>query len=91
NTEYQSLARGAVAAIKAVYGTTFNYGPICTTIYKTTGTSVDYAFDVTGADYSFTLELRDTGANGFVLPAGQILPSGVEAWAGVKYLLANMK
>ncbi|KAK3953392.1 hypothetical protein QBC32DRAFT_234781 [Pseudoneurospora amorphoporcata] len=91
NTEYQALAKGAVAAIKAVYGTTFNYGPICSTIYKTTGSSVDYALDVTGADYSFTLELRDTGANGFVLPAAQILPSGVEAWAGLKYLLANMQ
>ncbi|KAK1780894.1 hypothetical protein QBC45DRAFT_449649 [Copromyces sp. CBS 386.78] len=91
NTEYQALAKGAVAAIKAVHGTTFNYGPICSTIYKTTGSSVDYALDVTGADYSFTLELRDTGANGFVLPAAQILPSGVEAWAGLKYLLANMQ
>ncbi|KAK3504451.1 hypothetical protein B0T13DRAFT_3751 [Neurospora crassa] len=91
NSEYQSLARGAVAAIKSVYGTTFNYGPICTTVYKATGNSVDYAFDVSGAEYAFTLELRDTGANGFILPASQILPSGVEAWAGVKYLLANMK
>jgi len=41
--------------------------------------------------YSFAAELRDTGNNGFVLPANQIRPSGEEVWAGVKYLLANIK
>ena len=29
NSLYQSLAKGAVAAIKAIYGTVFQYGPIC--------------------------------------------------------------
>jgi murein tripeptide amidase MpaA len=41
--------------------------------------------------YSFSAELRDTGNYGFILPADQIYPSGIETWAGVKYLLANMK
>lgn len=91
NTELVSLARGAAAAIRAVYGTTFTAGPICTTIYQATGGSVDYAYDVSKIKYSFTTELRDTGRAGFVLPANQIAPSGVEAWAGVKYLLANMR
>ncbi|KAK0639674.1 carboxypeptidase [Cercophora newfieldiana] len=91
NTELQSLASGAAAAIKAVFGTTFATGPICSTIYKATGSSVDYVNDVVGADYVFTAELRDKGANGFVLPANQILPSGQEAYAGVRYLLLNMK
>lgn len=69
----------------------FTTGPICSTIYKASGSSVDYVNDVTGADYVFTVELRDTGANGFVLPPNQILPSGKEAYAGVRYLLQNMK
>lgn len=47
--------------------------------------------DVTKAQYSFTSELRDTGDYGFVLPADQILPSGVEAFAGLKYLLSNLR
>lgn len=80
-----------MAAIRAVHGVRFDYGPICSTIYQATGSSVDYAADVVGADYTFTSELRDTGAYGFVLPAAQILPSGEEAFAGVGYLLANMK
>ncbi|KAK4163834.1 putative carboxypeptidase [Cladorrhinum sp. PSN259] len=91
HTELQTLAAGAAAAIKAVYGTTFQYGPICSTIYKATGSSVDYANDVAGSDYTFTAELRDTGSSGFVLPASQIVPSGIETYAGVRYLLLNMK
>lgn len=86
----QSLATGVVAAIKAVYGTVFEAGPICTTIYQATGSSVDYVNDVSGAKYTFTSELRDTGNYGFVLPASQILPSGVEAYAGLRYLLLKM-
>ena len=91
NANLQSLAGGVVAAIKAVYGTVFQYGPICTTIYQATGSSVDYVNDVTKAQYAFTSELRDTGKYGFVLPANQILPSALEAYAGVRYLLLNMK
>lgn len=91
NDEYQSLASGATDAIGALFGTQFTPGPICSTIYQATGTSVDYVADITKADYSFTVELRDTGRNGFVLPANQILPSGQEAFEGVKYLLRNMK
>ncbi len=78
-------------AIAAVHGTSFDYGPICSTIYQATGRSVDYVNDVVGADYTFTSELRDTGNHGFVLPPAQILPSGEEAYAGVRYLLLNMK
>lgn len=91
NTEYQALATGASNAIEALYGTQFESGPICSTIYQVSGGSVDYVQDVTKADYVFTLELRDTGNYGFVLPANQILPSGQEAYEGVKYLLRNMK
>lgn len=85
-----SLARGAASAIENVYGTVFDSGPICTTIYQATGGSVDYAYDVSKIKYSFTAELRDTGANGFVLPANQILPSGIESWAAIKYIFAKM-
>lgn len=87
---YASLTKGAVAALKAVHGTTYTYGPICSTIYQVSGSSVDYAAENAGATYSMTIELRDTGSNGFVLPAAQILPSGEETWAGLAYLLKNM-
>ncbi|CAI6340827.1 unnamed protein product [Periconia digitata] len=90
SAKYSSIARGAVAAVKAVHGTTFTQGPICSTIYQVSGSSVDYAYETAKASYSMTVELRDTGANGFVLPAAQIVPSGEEMWAGLAYVLKNI-
>ena len=80
-----------VAAIKGVYGTVFESGPICPTIYQVSGSSVDYVADVSKAQYAFTAELRDTGQYGFVLPVDQIRPSAVEAFAGLRYLLLKIK
>jgi murein tripeptide amidase MpaA len=90
NAELQSLARGTAAAIQSVSGTAYQYGPVCTTIYQATGSSVDYVNDVTKAKYTFTIELRDTGRYGFVLPAAQILPTALETYQGFRYLLLNM-
>ncbi|CCX32640.1 hypothetical protein FPQ18DRAFT_312953 [Pyronema domesticum] len=91
SNEQVTIARGAVSALKSKYGTTFTAGPTCQTIYKATGGSVDYSYDTTGAKYSFAVELRDTGAYGFVLPANQIYPSGVEFFEGFRWALANIK
>lgn len=55
------------------------------------GSSVDYVQDVVGADYVYAVELRDKGKNGFLLPKEEILPTSLEAFEGVKYLLRNMK
>jgi murein tripeptide amidase MpaA len=88
--EHNSLAAGTGAAIRAIGGTTWTTGPSCRTLYATSGSSTDYIGDVAGAEFSLTIELRDTGSAGFVLPASQILPSGREQWAGMRYLLANM-
>lgn len=87
NIEHQTLASGVADSIKAVYGTEYKTGPLCNTIYHVSGGSVDYAYDVIKANYSYTFELRDTGLYGFLLPADHILPTSVETFAGVKYLL----
>jgi len=36
------------------------------------------------------VELRDGGKHGFLLPADQILPTGVETWEGVKALVRQI-
>ncbi|KAK4164634.1 hypothetical protein QBC43DRAFT_236553 [Cladorrhinum sp. PSN259] len=89
NAAQTSLAQGLAARIKLSYGTTFTYGPSCSTLYQTTGSAPDYVGDVGGATYAWTIELRPTssGGGGFVLPAAQILPSAIEQWEGMKYLL----
>lgn len=89
--ELLSLATGVADSIKAVKGTNFQTGSICKTLSVASGNGVDYSYDVAKADYSYVFELRDTGEYGFVLPADQILPSGEETFAGVKYLLAEAK
>ncbi|MCL4134687.1 UNVERIFIED_CONTAM: hypothetical protein GTU68_013932, partial [Idotea baltica] len=60
-------------------------------LYPTSGTSRDWAFATLGANYSFTVELRDTGDNGFVLPSNQIKPTREENWEGFKYLIQIVK
>ncbi|KAF9463737.1 hypothetical protein BDZ94DRAFT_586488 [Collybia nuda] len=87
NAQIQSVAKGFAAAVKAVHGISTTTGPSGPTLYATTGTTVDHAFEVAKIPYSYTNELRDTGTYGFVLPANQILPTGQDAYAGVKYLL----
>jgi hypothetical protein len=83
DAQHRTLATNAASAIRAVSGTTYTIGPSCSTLYATTGSSVDYA-DVTGnATYSYTYELRDKGTYGFSLPANQIQPTVRETWAGV--------
>jgi hypothetical protein len=45
-------------------------------------TTIDYSYAL-GITYSFTLELRDTGTYGFLLPAVEIVPTAEETWAGL--------
>ena len=40
------------------------------------------------ADWSYTIELRDYGNYGFVLPPELIRPSVEEQWAGIRTLVA---
>ena len=70
------------AAIESVHGFDYRPGQSYTRIYPTSGGIKDYAYGALGI-LSWTIELRDLGANGFVLPANQILPNAQEAYAGV--------
>ncbi|KAI1293077.1 hypothetical protein F5Y03DRAFT_13437 [Xylaria venustula] len=82
--EQEALAKGIAAAIAKPYNTTFDYGPGCLVLYQSSGNGRDYLTDVGKAQFGWGIELRDT-KYGFVLPAEQILPSGIEVWEGLKY------
>ncbi len=75
--------------MKKVHGTEYTAGAACKMLYPTTGDSVDYAFEVLGADYAYTVELRPgrRGRWGFKLPENQILPTAEEVWGGVRHVL----
>jgi len=73
-----TLAGECVVALRSWYGTVYRYGPISDVLYLASGGSVDWAYGALGVVYSYTPELRDTGSYGFLLPANQIQPSGIE-------------
>ncbi|KAJ3097973.1 Carboxypeptidase A4 [Phlyctochytrium planicorne] len=87
--DYAILKAGgdkAVAALKAVNGKSFTNGDVCNTIYQASGSSVDWVYNTAKVQFTYTVELRDTGSYGFQLPASQIVPSGQETVAGVTTL-----
>ncbi|KAM5292405.1 carboxypeptidase B [Ctenodactylus gundi] len=85
NAELNSLAKAAVKELASLHGTKYTYGPGATTIYLAAGGSDDWAYDQ-GIKYSFTLELRDTGRYGFLLPESQIQATCEETMLAIKHI-----
>ncbi|NWW78486.1 CBPA1 Carboxypeptidase, partial [Climacteris rufus] len=88
--ELHAISTKAVAALSSLYGTNYQYGSIITTIYRTSGGSIDWTYNQ-GIKYSFTFELRDTGRYGFLLPANQILPTAQETWLALKVIMEHAR
>jgi len=87
NTELKAVGDASARALQNVYGTSYDVGPIATTIYIASGSSVDFAYGQVNVKFAYTYELRDTGANGFLLPPAQIIPSGIETFESLKVLV----
>lgn len=51
------------------------------------GSSDDYSLGAVGVSNAYTIEVRDTGKHGFVLPPREILPNNIEVWAGFQAML----
>ena len=76
----------------------YTMGQTTDTLYPAAGGSDDWAFDAmlnagNSGPLSYTLELRDTGTYGFILPASQIEPNAEEMDEGmdviIKYVIDN--
>uniref|UniRef100_A0A8D8VY90 Carboxypeptidase B n=2 Tax=Cacopsylla melanoneura TaxID=428564 RepID=A0A8D8VY90_9HEMI len=78
------MGRKAIEALKKVNGIHYDIGSSTSLLYATAGSSDDWAKGRAGIKYSYTVELRDKGSHGFLLPASQILPTGREIFAAVK-------
>ncbi|XP_033867025.2 carboxypeptidase B2-like [Acipenser ruthenus] len=81
--ELQNLANEATQKIRRYYRTRYSSGPGAPTIYLAPGGSDDWAYDL-GIKYSFTIELRDTGRYGFLLPPQLIQPTCLEVLTAIK-------
>ncbi|XP_053575719.1 carboxypeptidase A2 [Bombina bombina] len=89
-TELMNVGRAATSSLSSLYGTKYTVGTICTTIYQSSGGSIDWTYDL-GIKYSFAFELRDTGRYGFLLPTTQILPTAQETWLGLKKIVEHIR
>jgi len=76
--------------LQAVSGTRYSVGNSKDLLYATSGTSQDWAKGSGIFKYSYTFELRDTGATGFQLPPAQIKPTGLETWTGLRAMLRSI-
>lgn len=80
----ESLAVDMVDAIFGFDGRSYTPEP-AHDLYIASGTAQDWTYD--GADcLSYTIELRDTGEFGFILPADQIRPTGAENFLAFRRL-----
>jgi len=78
-----ALGNRFAAAVRATTGSVYQVGSTAQILYVASGSFNDWQYDQYGIVYTQCVELRDTGAYGFVLPAAQIIPTGQENFAGV--------
>jgi len=91
-SEMKRVADKAIASLyNAGYRTSYRAGTSADIIYATTGGTSDWATAALGVTYSYALELRDKGRYGFMLPANQIIPTGIETLAAIKTMVAEMR
>ncbi|XP_068759283.1 carboxypeptidase B-like [Montipora capricornis] len=91
HNEQLRVAKKAAEAIYRKHGTRFQYGSSAYLLYAASGGSEDWTYGSLGVKYSFSVELRDTGRYGFLLPPEQIIPTGEETFEGLKALVDAMK
>ncbi|KAK5898595.1 hypothetical protein CgunFtcFv8_015998 [Champsocephalus gunnari] len=85
----ESAAHSAVSALYSAYGVRYRYGPASTTLYVSSGSSIDWAYR-NGISYAFAFELRDTGYYGFLLPESLISPTCTETLRAVKAIASGL-
>ncbi|XP_069477252.1 carboxypeptidase A6 isoform X2 [Ambystoma mexicanum] len=85
----ESAAYDAVVALRSAYGVRYKYGPASSTLYVSSGSSMDWAYR-NGIPYAFAFELRDTGHYGFLLPESLIKPTCTETMLAVKNITMHL-
>jgi len=79
--ELLAMAEKGADALKNVHGKTYEVGCIPCMLYIASGSSTDWAHGDGGIFFTTSMELRDTGIFGFLLPPEQIIPTAEETWA----------
>ena len=82
---FRTITASMESRIESVNGLNYVSGPTYTTIYPASGGAHDWTYGDRNI-LGMTVELRDQGQTGFVLPADQILPCAQENFEGVMIL-----
>ncbi|XP_069699626.1 carboxypeptidase B-like isoform X2 [Periplaneta americana] len=77
-------------AMRQAGGASYTVGGAASTLYPASGGSDDWARGVANIKYTYTIELRDRGYYGFILPAHLIVPVAREALAAVKTISSEI-
>lgn len=87
STPYEALGFGSLPGPCTSFRLIDLCSPVSTSAPdQASGSSIDWAYNQ-GIKYSFSFELRDTGRNGFLLPASQIIPTAEETWLALQTIL----
>ncbi|XP_015114563.1 carboxypeptidase B [Diachasma alloeum] len=83
--DLERLGQQSAAAMKSAggAGSVYTVGNSATTLYAAAGGADDWAKAYLKVKYAYTIELRDKGKHGFILPAKYITPTAKEALAAV--------
>lgn len=84
----ENAGNAAAAEMLKINNTVYSVGSSSQDLYINSGSSKDWAYDA-GVAYSYTIELRDTGDYGFLLPPEQIVPTAQELTVGLKSLMES--
>ncbi|CAG7816110.1 unnamed protein product [Allacma fusca] len=82
----RALGDRAAVALTAVHGTKYEVGSVTELLDAGAGGSDDWAYGSGLFEYSYTIEMRDTGRYGFVLPANQIVPTSEETFEAIRVM-----
>jgi len=89
--DMMSIGLKGQAALRTRYDADYILGSVYNVMYKATGSSMDWAYDVGKVPLAFGFELRDVrnGGYGFMLPGDQIIPNCEEFMDGLKAMIAE--
>ncbi|XP_015784758.1 carboxypeptidase B isoform X2 [Tetranychus urticae] len=89
--DLHQMAKLATTALAKVHGTRYRVGSTTRLLYAAAGGADDWAKGTANIKYAYTVELRDDGRYGFVLPSRYIIPTGQETWTALKAFADGLK
>ncbi|KAH8362676.1 hypothetical protein KR200_004255 [Drosophila serrata] len=90
--DLMDVAKAYADAVEGLpYGTVYRYGTSAGIMYTASGATIEWAYNEQDIEIAYTIEFRDTGRYGFILPPAHIIPNAEEALFGLVALLDKCK